>query len=537
MKRAEIQSSLDQFDQLMKSQTPRRIQRIRSSTKSMESSDCDYDCDATSGSEDTDESESCYSDTDKVYAQQRETIDDLEIFSARYKIRKPPEEGPALRLSRFHRSLLMIAVVTIMCLSTVRIENENRVMTSTSTTSTASISGSTARDRARTTSIYLKEYEQAGFSTTLSTTTSATSTISSSSQSLDNVQLSKSLQFLANITTAFNTTSDVPLFFHIPRSGGSTIKDILGMCMGKVEATDVGVRNHRLKLGSEYVLQVVNSDDGAAFVNVDTSTAKGIHRAKRMGLVESRLAEVIVSQHLHPVSTLFNAEQQGRMFTMIRHPIERAVSMFHYLGVANWEPTYDPSLAYVSIEMYARSQRAEHNWAVRFLSNELVRNVNERHLQMAKEVLKQKCLVGLLEEKSESFHRFSQYFGWQPKTQHQTDCRDRLLNWGWSNKHAHPQVEEGSAVWELLYKKNSLDMELYDFAKELFREQAAMFHTTQKEPKDVDASGDKTIPHHPQGTSSTLKPFLHDQPLRTPTTTTTTTNVDIHNGKPRPFQS
>lgn len=510
MRRADIQSSLDQFDRLLESQTPKHAQRIRSNTRrSIESSDCDCDCDATSDSDDSDTSESHFSETDKIYARRRETIDDLENLTARYNVRKPSEEGPSLRLNRFQRSLVMIAVITVMCMSTVRIETENRAMTSTTT---ASISGSTATDRARTTNTYLKEYEHAGFSTTVSTTTTATTT----SQSLDNVHLSKSLQFLANITTSFNTTSDVPLFFHIPRSGGSTIKDILGMCMGKVEATDVGVRNHRLKLGSEYVLQVVNSDDGAAFVNVDTSTAKGIHRAKRMGLVESRLAEVIVSQHLHPVSTLFNAEQQGRMFTMIRHPIERAVSMFHYLGVANWEPTYDPSLAYVSIEMYARSQRAEHNWAVRFLSNELVRNVNERHLQMAKEVLKQKCLVGLLEEKAESFFRFSQYFSWQPKTQHQTDCRDRLLNWGWSNKHAHPEVEEGSAVWELLYKKNSLDMELYDYAKELFREQAAMFHTAQEEPKDVDSSSDGRITYHPMGTS-TLRPLRYDKPLPTST--------------------
>jgi hypothetical protein len=223
-------------------------------------------------------------------------------------------------------------------------------------------------------------------------------------------------------------------------------------------------------------------------VNVDTSTAKGIHRAKRMGLVESQLAQVIISQHLHPVATLFTADQPGRMFAMMRHPIERAVSMFHYLGVANWEPTYDPSLAYVSIEMYARSQRAEHNWAVRFLSNELVRNVNERHLQMAKEVLKQKCLIGLLDEKAESFMRFSQYFGWHPKTKHQTDCRDRLLNWGWSNKHSHPEVEEGSIVWELLYKKNSLDIQLYEYAKELFQEQAAMF---QSKTNDNDTEDEK----------------------------------------------
>ena len=90
---------------------------------------------------------------------------------------------------------------------------------------------------------------------------------------------------------------------------------------------------------------------------------------------------------------------------MVRHPIERAVSLFHYLGVADWEPTYDPDLAYISIEMYARSRRVEFNWMVRFLSNELERDLTPRHLEVAKEVLRTKSLVGLLSEKGETFAR------------------------------------------------------------------------------------------------------------------------------------
>lgn len=160
---------------------------------------------------------------------------------------------------------------------------------------------------------------------------------------------------------------------------------------------------------------------------------------------------------------------------MVRNPIERAVSLFHYLGVAHWEPTYDPDLGYISIEMYARSKRVEHNWMVRFLSNELEGDLTEAHLAIAKEVLRQKCLIGLLEQKTESFVRFEKYFGWGPKNEDERDCRDKLLHWGWSNKHSHPDVEEGSPVWELLYTKNSLDMKLYEYAKQLFQEQSSIF--------------------------------------------------------------
>uniref|UniRef100_A0A7S4MGW3 Sulfotransferase domain-containing protein n=1 Tax=Odontella aurita TaxID=265563 RepID=A0A7S4MGW3_9STRA len=288
------------------------------------------------------------------------------------------------------------------------------------------------------------------------------------------VRLSRSLGHLAYVGEPMQE-GDVPLFFHIPRSGGSTMKDIMGMCLGMVEASDVGSR-HGHKFDQD--LQVMTSEDGSHFVNVDTTTAEGIHRAKRLGLIESRLADVVVTQLLHPAATMFSKTQRGRMFTFIRHPIERAVSLFHYLGVADWEPTYDPDLAYISIEMYARSKRIEHNWMVRFLSNELERDLTTKHLAVAKEVLRQKCLVGLLTDKGETFMRLERYFGWAARRESDPsskECQERLLHWGWSNKHAHPIVEVGSPAWQLLLKKNSLDMQLYEFAKELFAEQGALF--------------------------------------------------------------
>ena len=163
------------------------------------------------------------------------------------------------------------------------------------------------------------------------------------------------------------------------------------------------------------------------------------------------------------------------MFTLIRHPIERAVSLFHYLAIAYWEPTYDPDLAFISIEMYARSKRIEHNWMVRFLTNELERDLTPRHLDLAKEVLRKKCIVGLLEEKGDSWLRLERFFGWRFPSQESRECQIRLLHWGWPNKHSHPTVEEGSTAWALLYKQNELDMMLYEYAKILFEEQRTLF--------------------------------------------------------------
>jgi len=131
----------------------------------------------------------------------------------------------------------------------------------------------------------------------------------SSTAPLDNIKLSNSLKYLADVDDLPLQQNDIPFFFHVPRSGGSTMKDIMGSCFGMVMASDVGARD-----GHKYdkTLQVIEDSEGSKFVNVDTTTAVGIHRAKSLNLVESGLADVIVTQHLHPAATMFNENQRGR---------------------------------------------------------------------------------------------------------------------------------------------------------------------------------------------------------------------------------
>lgn len=149
--------------------------------------------------------------------------------------------------------------------------------------------------------------------------------------------------------------------------------------------------------------------------------------------------------------------------------------MFYYLGVAKHEPTYDPELQHVSLQMWSRSKRIEHNWVTRFLSNELRGDLTMEHLELAKEVLRKKCIIGLLDEKSETWSRLEQFFGWKFYTGKDRECYDRMLNWGWKNKNLHTTIAEGSIVWDLLHKQNELDMMLYEYAQLLFEEQRVLF--------------------------------------------------------------
>jgi len=274
-----------------------------------------------------------------------------------------------------------------------------------------------------------------------------------------------------DISEPFNKkeNGDIPFFWHISRAGGSTVKDILGGCLGLVQASNVGVFDGH---DADVMLKVVRVS-GAKYLNVDTTSIEGIGRAKELGLADSGLLDVLVSHRFIAVSDLFTFEHRAKLFVMMRHPIDRAVSMFYYLSRAKWEKTYDPILSIYELVDYAKTNRMENNWMLRSLVNKMDGYLTMEDLDMAKEILRTKCLIGLLTKKQASMKRFQAYFGWTElmKKSGVTECEDRLLNWGWSNKNKHPDLEVGSEAYNLIKTKNELDILLYEYAEELFETQ------------------------------------------------------------------
>lgn len=105
----------------------------------------------------------------------------------------------------------------------------------------------------------------------------------------------------------------------------------------------------------------------------------------------------------------------------------------------------------------------------RFLTNQLAKGeLVEEDLELAKHILKRKFLIGLLEEKAESFKRFQKYFGWKAPDE---SCIEKKIEWTWPMKHRHSPVKNGSEAWNLIHAQNIYDMKLYEYAKELFVEQ------------------------------------------------------------------
>ena len=251
--------------------------------------------------------------------------------------------------------------------------------------------------------------------------------------------------------------------------------DILTHCLDLVSASNIGATEGR---GNEPSLKVSTYADKGRYVNVNAATPDGIERAKKLGLVQSGLADVIVAHRLHLAATMFDVNHQARVFAIFRHPVQRATSMFYYLQRAKWEPTYDHSLADMTLEQYAESGKAEENWITRFLIHEYTASLTEEHVKAAKEVMRRKILIGLIDRFGDSLKRFELYFDWwekkiKPDPESHMQCQQARALAAQNHLH-HPNAAESSPAYKKLAKLTWADLQLYQYAVELFDEQQAL---------------------------------------------------------------
>merc|ERR1711957_103776 len=124
---------------------------------------------------------------------------------------------------------------------------------------------------------------------------------------------------------------------------------------------------------------------------------------------------------------------------------------------------------------------------VRFLSDEMAGALGQDHLDMAKHVLGRKFIVGFTDHIEESVLRFAKYFQWEKDTStpNSRECVSRLLSqdapsnpntpispYSWTVSVANdPNYGAGSPVWQTLMEHNALDMELYNYARNLYSSQ------------------------------------------------------------------
>ena len=285
----------------------------------------------------------------------------------------------------------------------------------------------------------------------------------------ENIEVPWQLSGLANVfQETYDPEKNKLYLWAIPRSGSTSIKRIASHCMALTIASEAGKGDiHR------DTLQIVEGD-GMRYVNVDMSHPEGIQHAKEMGVGGWRKVDLVSSTYLYDGAGIFDPNHKGYMIAMFRHPIERAVSMFYNLK--SNKAYAEEMVSLTTVEQYSRSSLVENNWMTRFLSNSLSGELTPEHEAIAKEVLRTKCIIGLLQEKSESMRRFEMLFDVKAeKSQRRYECSEKLWYWDWPGKNRHEQVIEGSDAWNRLYEQNSFDIRLYEYARALFKAQGKLF--------------------------------------------------------------
>ena len=276
-----------------------------------------------------------------------------------------------------------------------------------------------------------------------------------------------------------NRASDTAYFFHVPRAGGSTMKEIIGKCLTLVQSSDVGVRDGH---GTDPVLAVLEVGN-SKYVNVDTTTIPGIQRAVDLGLSNSGLANVVISSYFHESAALFDLTHQGRAFILLRDPIVRATSMYWH----RIKEVGDLDLT-TTIEDYAQGNGIENNWMCRFLANWMTGELTKDDLEQAKMILKDKFLIGFLDDLEESVYRIMKFNGWtfledETKKMREEDCiKDLSVEEGGSNVNPHEYEipKRGSQAHALISWQTQFDTKLYGYARELFESQTKEWGTKER---------------------------------------------------------
>lgn len=264
-----------------------------------------------------------------------------------------------------------------------------------------------------------------------------------------------------------NQSTSTPLLWTIPFSGSTVTEEVFGQCLHLVQTSDLGVSNGHDSDDSLSVQQI----RGHSYVNVDTTTEAGIQYAKELDLVQSGISDVISTPLLHDVvRDLFDASHKGRAFVVLRNPIDRAMATYHYLTTGRFHGPDGETLDQLSSKTlleYAKSEFCDDNWLTRTLVNKPEGMLGKKDLNLAKDILRRKAIVGLYSDLATSLQHFVGVFGWDAPSSWNS-CATDLIDRAYAREQeGFPRLDTDEPAFAQIQKKNKFDLELYDFAVQL----------------------------------------------------------------------
>ncbi len=212
--------------------------------------------------------------------------------------------------------------------------------------------------------------------------------------------------------------TDIPFFWHLHNSDERIFKQVLTKCYG-LELIELNTKESIQKA-------------------IDVELVNGLHRS----------THVITSPFIRETSEVFSKDHFGRMMCFFRHPLDYDIH---------------PALP--------RFERTD-NWLTRLLSDEHEKDVTFWELAIAKQVVRQTCLVGTLDKMKTSMIRFGAHFGWKflngMSDEQGEQCVDEAMQ---GNLPEETWIDHESEEFKEFYKTNLMDCQLYELAQSAWRHQ------------------------------------------------------------------
>lgn len=236
------------------------------------------------------------------------------------------------------------------------------------------------------------------------------------------------------------------IFLHIPKAAGTTLRDII----------------HR-----QYAADEIYELDSQEFVQAQEDF-KQLDPAKKAEIT-------ILMGHMYFGLHEF-IDFPATYITMLRNPIERVISYYHFVKKLTSHEDYELiKTKNISLQQYCQMGRQNMcNGQTRFLSGAGASAIGDRPmLAMAKQNLQQNfAVVGIQERFDESLLLLQKKLGWHRAPYYYRRNTNRT--------NSYSRLEISSETLSVIKKHNELDLELYEYANQIFTRDLEQHHRSLK---------------------------------------------------------